>query len=34
MQNILDKKYAEVRASGFVSPGQPRTLLVTLRHGT
>jgi outer membrane receptor protein involved in Fe transport len=32
VQNIFDKRYAEVRASGFVSPGQPRTLLMTLRH--
>ncbi|HEX6535666.1 MAG TPA: TonB-dependent receptor [Gemmatimonadaceae bacterium] len=30
VQNILDRRYAEVRASGFVSPGQPRTVLVTL----
>lgn len=33
VQNILDTQYAELRASGFVSPGQPRTLLVTLRQG-
>jgi outer membrane receptor protein involved in Fe transport len=30
VQNVLDTKYPEVRASGFISPGQPRTLLVTL----
>jgi outer membrane cobalamin receptor len=34
IQNILDKRYPEVRASGFVSPGQPRTVLVTVRRGT
>jgi outer membrane receptor protein involved in Fe transport len=30
VQNILDRRYAEVRASGFVSPGQPRTVLATI----
>lgn len=30
VQNILDRTYPEVRASGFVSPGQPRTVLVTV----
>ncbi len=33
VQNILDRSYQELRASRFVSPGQPRTLLVTLRRG-
>ncbi|HKG92497.1 MAG TPA: TonB-dependent receptor [Gemmatimonadaceae bacterium] len=33
VQNLLDDRYTELRASGFVSPGQPRTVLVTLRHG-
>jgi outer membrane cobalamin receptor len=30
VQNLLDTRYPELRASGYVSPGQPRTLLVTL----
>ncbi|HET7563795.1 MAG TPA: TonB-dependent receptor [Gemmatimonadaceae bacterium] len=34
VQNILDRRYTELRASGFVSPGQPRTVLVTLRYGS
>ncbi len=34
MQNIFDRHYTELRASGFVSPGQPRTLLLTLRYGS
>jgi outer membrane receptor for ferric coprogen and ferric-rhodotorulic acid len=33
IQNIFDRRYAELRAAGFISPGQPRTVLVTLRHG-
>ena len=33
MQNILDQKYVEVQSSGFLSPGAPRQLLVTVRHG-
>jgi len=33
VQNILDRHYTELRASGFVSPGQPRTFLLTLRYG-
>ncbi len=33
VQNLLDRKYPEVRASGFVNPGQPLTVLVTLRWG-
>lgn len=30
VQNILDKRYPELRASGFVSPGQPRTFMLTI----
>jgi outer membrane receptor protein involved in Fe transport len=33
VQNILDQKYVEVQASGFISPGTPRQLLLTVRHG-
>ncbi|MDQ6886135.1 MAG: TonB-dependent receptor [Gemmatimonadota bacterium] len=33
VQNILDRSYQAVRASRFVSPGQPRTLMITLRRG-
>ncbi|MBX6332691.1 MAG: TonB-dependent receptor [Gemmatimonadaceae bacterium] len=33
VQNILDRSYPEVRASGFVSPGQPRTVLLTVLWG-
>jgi outer membrane cobalamin receptor len=33
IQNILDQRYVEVQASGFVSPGQPRVFMITLRHG-
>jgi len=33
VQNILDQRYVEVQASGFLNPGTPRQLLFTLRHG-
>ena len=33
IQNILDERYVEVQASGFVSPGTPRQFLLTVRHG-
>lgn len=33
VQNILDQKYVEVQASGFLNPGTPRQILFTLRHG-
>ena len=33
VQNILDQKYVEVQASGFVNPGTPRQFLFTIRHG-
>jgi len=26
LQNAFDTKYPEIRASGFINPGQPRTL--------
>jgi len=32
IQNILDTKYMEVAASGYVSPGQPRSVMLTIRH--
>jgi iron complex outermembrane receptor protein len=31
VRNLLDRAYPELRAGGFVSPGQPRTVYVTLR---
>ena len=31
LQNILDGKYPEIRASGFINPGAPRTLRAALR---
>jgi hypothetical protein len=31
LQNVLDAKYPEVRASGFLNPGAPRTLRAALR---
>ena len=33
VQNILDTRYVEVQASGYVSPGQPRAIMATIRHG-
>ena len=31
LQNLLDSKYPEIRASGFLNPGAPRTLRAALR---
>jgi len=31
LQNVLDSKYPEVRASGFLNPGAPRTLRAAVR---
>jgi hypothetical protein len=31
LQNSLDAKYPEIRASGFINPGAPRTLRAALR---
>jgi outer membrane receptor protein involved in Fe transport len=31
LQNIFDQKYPEIRASGFINPGAPRTLRAALR---
>jgi outer membrane receptor protein involved in Fe transport len=31
LQNVLDAKYPEIRASGFINPGAPRTLRAALR---
>ena len=31
LQNALDAKYPEIRASGFLNPGAPRTLRAALR---
>jgi outer membrane receptor protein involved in Fe transport len=31
IRNALDRAYPELRAGGFVSPGQPRTVYATLR---
>ncbi len=33
LANVFDVRYPEVRASGFVNPGWPRTLRVALRFG-
>jgi outer membrane receptor protein involved in Fe transport len=32
VRNLLDRTYAELRAGGFVSPGQPRSLFATARY--
>ena len=31
VRNLFDRAYPELRAGGFVSPGQPRTVFATLR---
>lgn len=31
LQNVLDTKYPEIRASGFINPGSPRTLRAAIR---
>jgi len=31
LQNVFDTKYPEIRASGFINPGAPRTLRAALR---
>jgi hypothetical protein len=31
LQNALDTKYPEIRASGFLNPGAPRTLRAAIR---
>jgi outer membrane receptor protein involved in Fe transport len=31
LQNVLDAKYPEIRASGFLNPGSPRTLRAAIR---
>jgi outer membrane receptor for ferric coprogen and ferric-rhodotorulic acid len=31
LQNIFDTRYPEIRASGFINPGAPRTLRAALR---
>ena len=31
LQNLLDTRYPEIRASGFINPGAPRTLRTALR---
>ena len=33
LRNVFDKAYPEIRAGGFVAPGQPRTLYAGLRYG-
>lgn len=32
IRNLFDRKYPELRAGGFVSPGLPRTIYTTLRY--
>jgi iron complex outermembrane receptor protein len=34
VRNLLDRVYPELRAGSFVSPGQPRALVVSLRAGS
>jgi hypothetical protein len=31
--NVFDVQYPEIRASGYINPGWPRTLRVALRFG-
>ena len=31
LQNVLNAKYPEIRASGYINPGAPRTLRAALR---
>jgi outer membrane receptor protein involved in Fe transport len=31
LQNVFDTKYPEIRASGFINPGSPRTLRAAVR---
>jgi outer membrane receptor for ferric coprogen and ferric-rhodotorulic acid len=31
LQNLFDTKYPEIRASGFINPGAPRTLRAAIR---
>jgi outer membrane receptor for ferric coprogen and ferric-rhodotorulic acid len=33
VRNLLDHNYTEVRAGGFVSPGQPRSVYGSVRYG-
>ena len=30
LQNVFDTKYPEIRASGYINPGSPRTLRVAI----
>ena len=32
VRNLLDREYPELRAGGFVAPGQPRSLFANLRY--
>jgi outer membrane receptor protein involved in Fe transport len=32
VRNLLDRTYPELRAGGFVSPGQPRAVFATVRY--
>ena len=32
VRNLLDRNYPELRAGGFVAPGQPRSLIASLRY--
>ena len=32
VRNLLDRAYPELRAGGFVSPGQPRTVFGTIEY--
>ena len=31
LRNVTDHRYPELRAGGFMAPGEPRTLFATLR---
>jgi outer membrane receptor protein involved in Fe transport len=33
MRNVLDRAYPEIRAGGFVSPGQKRSVMLSLQYG-
>jgi outer membrane receptor for ferric coprogen and ferric-rhodotorulic acid len=33
MRNVLDRAYPELRAGGFVSPGQKRSVMLSLQYG-
>jgi len=32
VRNLLDREYPELRAGGFVAPGQPRSFVANIRY--